>query len=167
MNTRIFLSLNLIVLAFVLVFLPKNEGKKGELKPKEQIQLISEYSQVVEIDYAARYLAEQNSDIQFIDLRSVDEFLAFNIPGSINIPYEQLFNKKWQGYLNQTDKTNILYGNADFANSGFKGSAKINEWLGISPALFSALLILMAVAMFWVAEKADIKFARPDIKKEL
>ncbi|GAJ01872.1 unnamed protein product, partial [marine sediment metagenome] len=28
---------------------------------------------------------------------------------------------------------------ADFANSGFKGSAKINEWLGISPALFSAL----------------------------
>ncbi|GAI80735.1 unnamed protein product, partial [marine sediment metagenome] len=41
------------------------------------------------------------------------------------------------------------------------------EWLGISPALFSALLILMAVAMFWVAEKADIKFARPDIKKEL
>lgn len=56
---------------------------------------------------------------------------------------------------------------ADFANSGFKGPAKINEWLGLSPALFSALLILMAVAMFWVAEKADIKFARPDIKKEL
>jgi len=56
---------------------------------------------------------------------------------------------------------------ADFANSGFKGPAKINEWLGLSPALFSGLLILIAVAMFWVAEKADIKFARPDIKKEL
>ncbi len=55
---------------------------------------------------------------------------------------------------------------ADFANSGFKGPAKINEWLGISSALFSALLILMAVAMFWIAEKAEKKFARPDISKE-
>lgn len=56
---------------------------------------------------------------------------------------------------------------ADFANSGFKGPAKINEWLGISPVIFSAILILAAVVMFWIAEKAEKKFAKPEITKEL
>lgn len=54
-----------------------------------------------------------------------------------------------------------------FANSGYKGPVKINEWLGINPAVFSLFLILIAAAMFWVAEKAEVKYARPDITKEL
>jgi hypothetical protein len=58
-------------------------------------------------------------------------------------------------------------GISEFANSGFKGTAKINEWLGVSPAIFSALLIVIALGMFWMAEKAENKFARPDISNEL
>ena len=54
-----------------------------------------------------------------------------------------------------------------FADSGFKGPLKLNEVLGISPAFFSLLVILVAVVMFWLAEKAEKKFARPDISKEL
>ena len=56
---------------------------------------------------------------------------------------------------------------ADFANSGYKGPAKINEWLGMSPAVFSFILIVLSVGMFWLAEKAENKFARPEITKEL
>ena len=144
MNTRIYLSVNLIVIAFVLVFLPENENKKGEIKPFEQVQLLLKDNQAIGVDLAARYVATQNTDFQFIDLRSIEEYLAFNIPGSINIPYEQLFDKKWQGYLNQTDKTNILYGNGDFKsnlavailnNKGYnyntilKGG--LNEWFAL------------------------------------
>jgi len=144
MNTRIYLSVNLIVIAFVLVFLPENENKKGEIKPIEQVQLLLTDNQAIGVDLAARYVAAQNTDFQFIDIRSIGEYLAFNIPGSINIPYEQLFDKKWQGYLNQTDKTNILYGNGDFKsnlavailnNKGYnyntilKGG--LNEWFAL------------------------------------
>jgi uncharacterized protein len=46
------------------------------------------------------------------------------------------------------------------AISGFKGPVKVNEWLGVSPGVFTLLLIVAAVAMFWVAEKAERKFAR-------
>ena len=56
---------------------------------------------------------------------------------------------------------------SDFANSGYRGPAKINEWLGVSPALFSLILIVISVGMFWLAELAENKFARPDITKEL
>jgi hypothetical protein len=46
------------------------------------------------------------------------------------------------------------------AISGFKGPVKVDEWLGVSPGVFTLLLIVAAVAMFWVAEKAERKFAR-------
>lgn len=46
------------------------------------------------------------------------------------------------------------------ATSSYKGPVKINEWMGVSAGVFSLLLIVAAVAMFWVAEKAEKKFAR-------
>ena len=48
-----------------------------------------------------------------------------------------------------------------------KGPVKINDVMGISPGLFTLFLIIAAVAMFWVAEIAEKKFARPDITSEL
>jgi len=55
----------------------------------------------------------------------------------------------------------------DLATSSYKGPVKINEALGLSTGAFILLLIIAAVAMFWVAEKAEQKFARPEITDEL
>jgi hypothetical protein len=55
----------------------------------------------------------------------------------------------------------------NLANGSYQGPVKINEVLGISPGLFTFLLILAAVAMFWLAEAAEKRFARPDITDNL
>jgi uncharacterized protein len=55
----------------------------------------------------------------------------------------------------------------DLAMSSYKGPVKINEVLGMSTGLFTLLLIVVAVVMFWVAEKAEKRFARPEITNEL
>ena len=55
----------------------------------------------------------------------------------------------------------------DIANGYNKGPVKINEALGISPGLFTFLLIAAAVIMFRIAEGAEKKFSRPEISKEL
>jgi len=55
----------------------------------------------------------------------------------------------------------------NLANGSYKGPVKINEVLGISPGLFTFLLILAAVAMFSLAEAAEKRFARPDITDNL
>jgi hypothetical protein len=44
----------------------------------------------------------------------------------------------------------------------FLGSPKISESLGLSDGFFALLLILMALAMFWVAELAENKFPREE-----
>ena len=49
------------------------------------------------------------------------------------------------------------------ANAGYKGPVRINELFGISSSLFTLLLIMAAIGMFWLSEKAERRFARPDI----
>lgn len=51
--------------------------------------------------------------------------------------------------------------------SSYKGPVKVNEWMGLSPGIFTLILIVAAVIMFWMAEKAEKKFTRPGITSEL
>lgn len=53
------------------------------------------------------------------------------------------------------------------ANGYYKGPVKINEVLGLSPGLFTFLLIAAAAVMFWVAELAEKKFSRPEITNQI
>ncbi len=55
----------------------------------------------------------------------------------------------------------------ELAMKNYKGPLKINEILGISPGLFTLVMIAAAVFMFWIAEMAERKFARNDISSEL
>jgi uncharacterized membrane protein YedE/YeeE len=56
---------------------------------------------------------------------------------------------------------------SDIANTTYRGPEKINEVFGLSPALFTLILIIAAVGMFWLSEKAEKKYARPDITDNL
>lgn len=53
------------------------------------------------------------------------------------------------------------------ATAQYRGPVKINEVLGISPGLFTLLLTAAAASMFWLAEMAEKRFARPDITNDL
>jgi len=53
------------------------------------------------------------------------------------------------------------------ADEAYRGPVKINEVFGLTPGLFTLLLIAAAVVMFWLAELAEKKFARPEITKEI
>jgi len=53
-----------------------------------------------------------------------------------------------------------------FHNQGNRGAVKLSESLGLPDAVFILMVVVAAVAMFWLAEKAEKRFARPDISKE-
>lgn len=54
-----------------------------------------------------------------------------------------------------------------FASGSYKGPVRIDEWLGVSSGVFTLLLILAAVGLFWLSELAEKRFKRPEITSEL
>ena len=53
------------------------------------------------------------------------------------------------------------------ASENYKGPMRIDEWMGVSSGVFTLLLIIGAIALFWMAELAEKQFKRPDITREL
>jgi hypothetical protein len=53
------------------------------------------------------------------------------------------------------------------AMGGYKGPMKVDEWLGVSPGVFTFILIVAAVILFWIADLAEKKFSRAEITSEI
>lgn len=114
MNTREKFSVGLLCLGILLALLPLSGSSTLTLKPKELLSQVLNDKASFTVDQAARFLISEDSSVQFIDLRSPEEFKAVNIPGSINIPYNTLIDRKPGSILNNGKTRNIFYSNGDF-----------------------------------------------------
>ncbi|WP_167604714.1 rhodanese-like domain-containing protein [Maribellus sediminis] len=141
MNARIKISVLLVGVGFILAFLPFNAAKTFKVKPGELVELAAASDMYFTVDEVARFMNNEDTTVQLIDLRSEVEYMKSNIPGSINIPFDDLLNPNWEGYLNQKKVRNIYYSNGnETANLawtiatglGYKNSfvmkGGLNEW---------------------------------------
>ncbi|MDP2338615.1 MAG: rhodanese-like domain-containing protein [Bacteroidota bacterium] len=141
MNARIKYSVLLIGVGIILAFLPFNASLSFRLKPSELLAKLVADESYFSVDQVARFLNNEDSTGQLIDVRSTGQFKECNIPGSINIPFSDFTNPLWEGYLNQKEMKNIYYGNdgqtASYAwaiatglgyGNNFVMKGGLNEW---------------------------------------
>ncbi len=141
MNPRVRISVLLISLGVITAFVPLKQNKVNLLKPSELLKKSMDEQFNLTVDEVARYMIRGNVDFMIIDLRTPEEYKAFNIPGSINIPYKDLLHKDYGGYLDQDELKNIFYSNGDIvasqawtlcAGMGYKNNyvmqGGMNEW---------------------------------------
>ena len=55
----------------------------------------------------------------------------------------------------------------NIAMENYKGAMRIDEWMGVTSGVFTLLLIIAAIALFWLAELAEKKFIRQQITDDL
>ena len=113
MNARIKITVLLVGLGILLAFMPNPSSKKFKLKTDELIAKSSSPEIYFSVDEIARFMNNEDSTVQLIDLRSAEEFRKCNIPGSVNIPFNDLLNPNSTGYFNQKNVRTIFYGNSD------------------------------------------------------
>ncbi len=53
------------------------------------------------------------------------------------------------------------------AMENYKGAMRIDEWLGLSAGVFTLILIVAAVVLFWLAELAEKIYSRPEITNDI
>lgn len=112
MNTRVKISVLLVGLGILLAFMPANSVKKFRLNPTELIEK-SIAGNSFTVDEVARFVNTEDSTIQLVDLRSAAEYNKCTIPGSVNIPFNDLLNPEWKSLLNRKNMKTVFYGNSD------------------------------------------------------
>jgi rhodanese-related sulfurtransferase len=58
-------------------------------------------------------IANNHYKVNVIDVRSPEEFEEYHIPLAINIPLEEILDRKWEQYFKQTVKPNYFYAESD------------------------------------------------------
>jgi len=112
MNTRVKITVLLVGLGILLAFAP-NRSNSFRMKPAELVQKSADEEMYFSVDEVARFVNTEDSTIQLIDIRSAPEYRVCNIPGSVNIPVEELLNPEWKEFLAQKNVRNIFYGNSN------------------------------------------------------
>lgn len=113
MNVRIKITVLLVGLAVLLAFMPNPASKFFKVKPEKLLERSASQEIYFSVDEVARFVNNEDSTVQLIDIRSAEEFRKCNIPGSVNIPVEDLLNPSWSGYFNQKKVRTVFYGNSD------------------------------------------------------
>ena len=141
MEARIKYSVLLVGIGMIIALLPFDTSESFRLKSNELFLKSVSDSVRLSVDQVAQMLNKEDSTIQLIDLRSAGQFKECNIPGSINIPFDDLLNPRWEGTFNQRMVKKIFYGNGDQTASyawtiatglGYKNNftmkGGLNEW---------------------------------------
>ncbi len=116
MNTRVKISVLLVGLGVLLAFIPGGNGKSFRLKPGELVEKTAQ-EKLFTVDEVARFVNNEDSTIQIMDVRSEGEFMACNIPGSVNIPIEKLTESGLENMLTSKNVRTIFYSNDDLLAS--------------------------------------------------
>jgi len=125
-------SVLVIFIAIVIFALPEKKDKE-QLSAEQLLIEMNNHSRLMTADEVTAKIISKSPEIQLIDLRSEAEYQEFRLPGAINIPFEKLLDKDsagnyiWDGYLNQTSKTNVFYSNGSiYANMAWIICRRLN-----------------------------------------
>jgi rhodanese-related sulfurtransferase len=110
-------SAALLCFGLILALLPLSANRSFIAKPKNLLAEINDPALYFTSDQIARFIVSEDSTIQLIDLRSREEFLVMNIPGSVNIPFKEFLNNDAGNYLGNRKTRYIFYSNGDLNSS--------------------------------------------------
>jgi rhodanese-related sulfurtransferase len=108
----IILAILLIGLAFVLTRLPE-KPKRQALSPEQFLIEINDPARYLSTDLVAKRMIERDPGLFLIDVRTADQHEEYTLPGSVNIPLDEILNAAWVDYLDQDAVDIVFYSNAD------------------------------------------------------
>ncbi len=114
---RVQVSILLIGFAALALVMPDRHRSANERKPSEMLQVMNLPDRYIPVDQVARHVVMEDTSILLVDIREPEAYLSARIPGAINIPFGDILNPDWAGYLDDPSRTTVLYSNGDLLAS--------------------------------------------------
>jgi rhodanese-related sulfurtransferase len=114
MNARGKFSAGLLCMGLILAFLPSTANRSFIVKPHQLLSEMLDGETILTVDQVAGFVVSEDSTVHIIDLRSPEEFRTLNIPGSVNVPYNEFLDNDRGVFLSKEKTRIIFYSNGDF-----------------------------------------------------
>jgi len=111
MNARLILATAVIPLGLIIAAVPENTTKPYKLTAEQLLEEVKSGTQYLQPEEVADMVISKDPTLQLIDIRPVDEFEKFSLPGAINIPLVDILSPEWEETINQDVKMNVFYSN--------------------------------------------------------
>lgn len=108
----ILLAILLVALAAGTLFLPERDNPK-QTKPEVLMMDVISNSRFVTTDQVAQMIIEHDPTLELIDVRTVEDYESFSLPGAVNIPLDSILTSGYQDYLGIEDMRAVFYSDDD------------------------------------------------------
>lgn len=112
MNARLILATAVIPLGLIIAAVPENTTKQYKLTAEQLLEEVKSGTQFMPPEEVADMIISKDPTLQLIDVRAVDEYDKFSLPGAVNIPLVDILSPEWEDVINQDVKLNVFYSNS-------------------------------------------------------
>lgn len=98
-------------MSLILVLLPEQENRDA-YSPDLLLLEVNSSDRFLTVDHIAERIIEGDPSILLVDVRSVDMYDEYHIPGSINIPLAEVLNDSLNTVLKLKNKDIVFYSNS-------------------------------------------------------
>lgn len=141
MKPRIILAAFIIPLGLIIAAVPSHKTLSKKVSPENILNEVKSGHQLITTDQVAKMIIEKDPSFQLIDLRSPEEYAEFSLPGSVNIPLDNILSEEWTNLFDQQIKINILYSN---------GTTKANEaWMILRQKGYTNNYVMLGGLNYW------------------
>lgn len=167
LNPRILLSGIIILLGLIIAAVPENTTRPFMLTAEEILDEVKNGEQFIHPDQVADMIIQKDPSLLLIDVRTPEEYQKYGLPGSFNIPLDNVLADEWYDYVNQDIYLNVFYSN---------GNTRANEaWMITRQLGYENNYVLLGGLNYWVetilnptppaSTDPDDEFARYDFRK--
>lgn len=141
MKPRNLLALFLLPMGIIIAAVPQNTTRHLKLSAADLLVEVNTRTQYIAPEDVADMVVKKDPALRLIDVRSQEEFEKFSLPGSINIPLDNLLSDEYSDIINQDIKTNVFYSN---------GTLEANEaWMITRQLGYSNNFVLEGGLNYW------------------
>lgn len=160
------LAIFIIPLGFIIAAVPQNTTHPYKLTANELLEEVNTRTQFITPETVADMIIKKDPAIQLIDVRSLDEFEKFSLPGTLHIPIADLLSDQYVELFDQDVKMNVFYSNS---------TVMANEaWMLTRQLGYQNIYVLEGGLNYWFeailnpqkpsSTSADEEFARYDFR---
>jgi sulfur-carrier protein adenylyltransferase/sulfurtransferase len=112
MKPIFWLAAFIIPLGLIIAAVPQNTTHPYKLTASQLLDEVNTRTQFISPETIADMIVKKDPTLQLIDVRSLDEFEKFSLPGAIHIPVADLLSDQYVAVFDQEVKMNVFYSNS-------------------------------------------------------